>query len=307
MMLFSSKQIFLHAVVLLGVAQSCHALQLVDFEDVSPATPSATGTGFFFDGHGPNANDVQASDPNALTSGGITFQTGMFGPGYSFSNVNDTSTDTFDNQFAAITGAGFGGSGNYATAFGNAIFNLPSNQKIESLQITNTTPTAIILVTGNQFAKAFGGSSGDDPDFFSVTFNGFSGLDATGAVTGSQEFFLADFRFADNSLDFVVDEFELVDLTALGDARSVQLSFDSSDVGNFGINTPLFIAIDNVQLSASPILGDVNFDGVVNFLDIAPFIAVLATQGFQAEADIDQNDFVNFLDISPFITLLSVQ
>jgi len=126
-------------------------------------------------------------------------------------------------------------------------------------------------------------------------------------VTGSQEFFLADFRFADNSLDFVVDEFESVDLTALGDARSVQLSFDSSDIGNFGINTPLFIAIDNIQLSASPILGDVNFDGVVSFLDITPFIAVLATQSFQAEADIDQNNTVNFLDISPFIALLSVQ
>ena len=53
------------------------------------------------------------------------------------------------------------------------------------------------------------------------------------------------------------------------------------------------------------ILGDVNRDGNVNFLDIQPFIEALASQEFQAEADIDQNGVVNFLDISPFIGLLS--
>lgn len=53
------------------------------------------------------------------------------------------------------------------------------------------------------------------------------------------------------------------------------------------------------------LLGDVNLDGVVNFLDIAPFIVLLADGEFQAEADIDQNGSVNFLDIGPFITILS--
>ena len=56
-----------------------------------------------------------------------------------------------------------------------------------------------------------------------------------------------------------------------------------------------------------PLLGDVNQDGDVNFLDISPFIAVLATGGIQVEADIDLSGTVNFLDISPFIGLLSSQ
>ena len=55
------------------------------------------------------------------------------------------------------------------------------------------------------------------------------------------------------------------------------------------------------------ILRDVNGDGVVNFLDIAPFIALLSSQEFQAEADIDGNGIVNFLDIGPFIVILSGQ
>lgn len=53
------------------------------------------------------------------------------------------------------------------------------------------------------------------------------------------------------------------------------------------------------------LLGDVNQDGVVNFLDIAPFIELLSTDGFSLEADVDGNGVVDFLDISPFITLLS--
>jgi len=53
------------------------------------------------------------------------------------------------------------------------------------------------------------------------------------------------------------------------------------------------------------LLGDVNLDSTVNFLDISPFIALLASGGNQAEADINQDGEVNFLDISPFIRILS--
>ena len=59
--------------------------------------------------------------------------------------------------------------------------------------------------------------------------------------------------------------------------------------------------------ATEPLLGDVNRDSSVNFLDIAPFIALLSNTTFQAEADFDQNGFVNFLDISPFIASLSGQ
>ena len=53
------------------------------------------------------------------------------------------------------------------------------------------------------------------------------------------------------------------------------------------------------------LLGDVNQDGIVNFLDISPFIGLLSAGDTQAEADIDQNGTVNFLDISPFIGILA--
>ena len=53
------------------------------------------------------------------------------------------------------------------------------------------------------------------------------------------------------------------------------------------------------------LLGDVNQDGMVNLLDISPFIGILSIGGIQAEADIDQNGTVNFLDIAPFIGILA--
>ena len=74
-----------------------------------------------------------------------------------------------------------------------------------------------------------------------------------------------------------------------------------------------FIAGDGLSLrgfalqfsQSSFLLGDVNLDGVVNFLDISPFIGVLSNQGTQAEADLNQDGVVSFLDISPFIMALT--
>ena len=52
------------------------------------------------------------------------------------------------------------------------------------------------------------------------------------------------------------------------------------------------------------VLGDVNGDAVVNFLDIGPFIQILTAGGFNPAADINGDGNVNFLDIGDFIILL---
>ena len=53
------------------------------------------------------------------------------------------------------------------------------------------------------------------------------------------------------------------------------------------------------------LLGDVNRDGSVDFLDISPFISVLSSGGFEDNADINRDGSVTFLDIAPFIAILS--
>ena len=66
------------------------------------------------------------------------------------------------------------------------------------------------------------------------------------------------------------------------------------------------------QLSASFVLtttlvGDINCDGEITFLDIGPFILLISNGEFDPKADINGDSSVDFLDITPFIGLVSSQ
>ena len=95
--------------------------------------------------------------------------------------------------------------------------------------------------------------------------------------------------------------------TAIGNTDP---DFDSFLTNGIGLNGSLQggtgeMTISEVTLEATTgmvtVKGDVDRNGVVDFLDIQPFITVLATGGNQAEADVDCNGVVDFLDIQPFI------
>jgi hypothetical protein len=220
---------------------------VIDFSDLSLAPSS------FYNG-GPVTNTV------GWTSGGATFGNsynssfGGFWNGFSYSNVNDTTTAGFGNQYATFTGTGFGGSGVYGVAYSGsqAFVNLPIGTFAQSVRLTNTTYAVLDMLNGSGFSKKFGGATGNDPDFFRVTFTGYDALGGTGNQTGSATFTLADYTFADNTQDYIVNTWELLDLTPLGAAASLQLSWTSSDVGGFGINTPTYVALDNLTVIPEP-------------------------------------------------------
>ena len=107
----------------------------------------------------------------------------------------------------------------------------------------------------------------------------------------------------------VVDEVVYDDLAPWADADGSGQSLERDDIdanGNFSTSWIAATPTPGV-FESSFLLGDVNQDGIVNFLDISPFITRLSVGTFLAEADIDGNGIVNFLDISPFIVLLSSQ
>lgn len=74
--------------------------------------------------------------------------------------------------------------------------------------------------------------------------------------------------------------------------------------GGFGIGVAPIIKF--TVSSSSVLLGDVNQDGILNLLDVAPFVNAISNGIPIPEADINQDGDVNLLDISPFIDLLAL-
>ena len=156
------------------------------------------------------------------------------------------SSTTYNHQFAAITGTAPGGSGNYGISSGTgATINLPSGTSPVSFEVTNSTYTYLSMTHGDGFAKQF--TTGD---FFELKIFGFSGLNGTGTQVGEVDFFLANYTSA-NSLP--VNVWTLVDLTPLAGSQSLSFDYASSDVGQFGINTPEYFAMDDLTLSTASV------------------------------------------------------
>lgn len=116
--------------------------------------------------------------------------------------------------------------------------------------ITNTTYAALAMRDGDGFSKRFGGTDGTDPDFFLLTILGET---SGGTVTGSVDYYLADFRAEDSAADFIRSNWSRVDLTPLGTKVStLRFQLSSSDNGEFGMNTPAYFALDNLVAVPEP-------------------------------------------------------
>lgn len=177
--------------------------------------------------------------------------------GFAISNHKDTITPGWGNQYSAYTGGGAGGSASYAVGYyvtyessTNIAFSGLINLAGLGASFTNTTWTALDMLNGGDFgSKKFGGVSGNDADWLRLSIAGY----AAGIPTGNAvDFYLADFRFADNSLDYIVNDWRFLDFTPLGTVDELRVSMTSSDTGAFGMNTPSYFAMDNFLAVPEP-------------------------------------------------------
>ena len=157
------------------------------------------------------------------------------------------------NDVSAIAGTGAEGTTTYAvsSAFSPTQIKLREDNTggsaiFEGMDITNNTYAALSMEQGDAFAKKFGGETGDDEDFFLLTIQKYLNGELGSEVI---QFFLADFRSADNTQDFIIRDWTFVDLTPLGLADSLSFSLSSSDTGQFGINTPAYFCVDQISFS----------------------------------------------------------
>jgi len=177
---------------------------------------------------------------------------GYWSGGWAYSNMTDTTNGTSNNLYAARPGAGYAGSANYATGQQNAWVNLSSNaagKVVDGFYVSNSTYAARVIENGNNFSRKFGdttgtghnGPQGSFPDYFLLSVYGYNnGVRNADSVN----FYFADFRGPD-SLDYIVEDWQWVDLKVLGNVDSLQFTMRSSDIGAFGINTPLFFCMDD--------------------------------------------------------------
>ncbi|TWT83037.1 hypothetical protein CA13_45000 [Planctomycetes bacterium CA13] len=245
-----------------GVAvmnQSPVTISSIDFEDVG----ATLGANSHWNGPDPNGTTITGAYDELTTVGqfqtaGATFNNAISldsgaWNGWAYSNETNTTTPGFENSFSAFPGQGATGSGTFAVAFADQsdfyeppTITLPVGAgMVQSIQVTNTTYAALSMRDGDSFAEPFGGASGNEPDWFLLTIEG---KDPGGASVGTVDFYLADYRFADSASDYIVDTWQTIDLSSLGQAASLQFALTSSDVGTFGMNTPAFFAVDNLQL-----------------------------------------------------------
>lgn len=231
--------------------------------------------------HFDGCDDPDFSTQNTTFRTGQThFQGNCFWSGWGYSKAVNTTLGGPGNQYSAYPGEGASGSEQFAVAYSAAdggsgglspLIFLPDQSQPVSLQVANSTYTALSMLVGDGFAKSFGGSSGTDPDWFLLSIRG---QDSSGTTLGQIEHYLADFRFANSADDFVQEEWQEVDLTSLQTLGVTQLEFrlTSSDVGDFGMNTPAYFVMDDLTLEVPGsefAAADFNEDGSIDSLDLS--------------------------------------
>lgn len=176
--------------------------------------------------------------------------------GWALSTMTDSTTPGFGNQYSAVVGSGAGGSQAYSIGFpfafpaadpshpADSLIDLAGGTVPVSIDVTNTTYAYFSMKDGDGFARAFGPN-----DYLLLDIRGYDGPAGTGSVVGEVDFYLANFL---NGNSILVNTWETIDLSSLANAKSLRFGLQSSDVSEFGINTPSYFAVDNFRVLAVP-------------------------------------------------------
>jgi len=174
--------------------------------------------------------------------------------GFAYTNINDSVTGSFMNLYGVRAYKGYTNSATYVVGQDRAVIKTTTipQTTVNGFYMTNTTYAYKSMAKGDLFTRKFGDTTGTGsgtiipqgsyPDFFKVIVKGYkNGSLKNDSVT----VMLADFTFTNNTQDYILSTWQWVNTSALGTVDSIKFFMRSSDEGDFGINTPLFFAIDN--------------------------------------------------------------
>lgn len=248
----------------------------------------------------PNSFNNGSSGAGGFYENGVVFTNtytqsnwGDYWSGFAVSNVDNDTTAGYGNMYASYTGGG-SNSENYGVGSSSAeILFAGQGVYLKSFDITNTTFAALSMRDGDMFGKQFGDSldangnvdSTFGKDYFRVWIYAHA---ENGDIIDSTVFYLADYRFDDTTQNYIINTWETIDFSDIIDpVYSVSFKFESSDVGDWGINTPTYFALDNLVVTKNlsvtdleslnlsvypnPFVNEINIkgeQGVVSVLDV---------------------------------------
>ncbi len=171
--------------------------------------------------------------PSLLTWGGVAY-----------SNQTKTSfRSLFPDQFNSVVGHGVNGSKNYAVAYAYG------KQTVE-VRATHAGPAVIpgTFVTNTAWVKEVtqkGTGMGDEPHkpFHKGDYLLLIASNSTG--TRKLEFPLVDYRSNNPAERYVIDSWQWLDLSALGETESVRFSMEGTRIANGGTTIPAYFCLDD--------------------------------------------------------------
>lgn len=107
---------------------------------------------------------------------------------------------------------------------------------ISSVFVSNSQYTSDVIING---IPDWGISGFAEGDWFKIIIEGKNAGESKGFV----EYYLADYR---DGASFVLDYWNQIDLSSLGAVDTLKFNLQSSDTGEYGMNTPAYFCIDDL-------------------------------------------------------------
>lgn len=183
---------------------------------------------------------------------------GLVWNGFTPARVSSTEIQEnwLDNQFQIMTGGGMAGKGTpYIVAFWNNQENSTTPNEDRSCRITyrksenteaepfrpicvyvqNTAYTYYTMLNGNNFSTKFG-----PEDYLILRAHG---VREDNSIHETSIYLAKDNKF--------ITDWTLFDLHSLGEIKELYFTMESSDSGQWGMNTPSYFAMDRLTIRAS--------------------------------------------------------
>ena len=112
----------------------------------------------------------------------------------------------------------------------------------KAIYVCNTVKVIKSLQEGDSYARAFKAG-----DYLALTIMPLN--EQKEVIQGVEvKYYLADFR---DGKEFINQAWEKIDLSALGACAGITFSMETTDMGEYGANTPLYFCVDGLSVAAA--------------------------------------------------------